>query len=72
MAHIPYEEPGSRNEKSLVPDSDNILRISAVHPAAMKAHFDLYRSLMHGEGPLTRVQREVLAVAVSSWNGCHY
>jgi alkylhydroperoxidase family enzyme len=32
----------------------------------------LYRTLMHGDGPLLRRERELIAVAVSSANRCHY
>jgi alkylhydroperoxidase family enzyme len=55
-----------------VPDHDNILRIHGVHPRTMRLHYDLYRELMHAPGPLTRIQREMIAVAVSGINGCRY
>lgn len=55
-----------------VPDSDNIVRIHGVHPRAMRLHYDLYRELMYGPGPLTRIQREMIAVVVSAANECHY
>ena len=32
----------------------------------------LYTAVMHGESPLTRGQREMLAVVVSRANECHY
>ena len=38
----------------------------------MKRHFELYRDLMHRPGPLSRVQREMIAVVVSTLNNCHY
>lgn len=72
MAFIEYAAEGSLPEADRVPDTDNILRIHGVHPRAMRLHFELYRELMHGRGPLTRVQREMVAVAVSAENGCHY
>ncbi len=69
MAFIDYVEiPGSEG----VPDADNILRIHGVHPQAMRRHYDLYRSLMYGAGPLSRIQREMIALVVSVKNGCHY
>jgi alkylhydroperoxidase family enzyme len=55
-----------------VPDPDHIIQIHAVHPAVMRAHFDLYRALMHGPGPLSRREREVIAVRVSALNDCPY
>ena len=53
-------------------DPDNILRIHGVNPPVLKGHLALYRPIMHGKSPLSRFQREVLAVVVSALNGCHY
>jgi len=50
----------------------NIMKIHSVSPKAMLAHLQLYVELMFGESELTRAEREMLAVAVSSANGCHY
>ncbi|MBW3660826.1 MAG: carboxymuconolactone decarboxylase family protein [Gemmatimonadetes bacterium] len=51
---------------------DHILRVSAVNPAALRAHRNFYRALVHAPGPLSRVRREMIGVAVSRMNGCHY
>jgi uncharacterized peroxidase-related enzyme len=51
---------------------DNILRIHSLLPSTLKPHVDLYRQLMFGPGPLTRAQREMIAVVVSHANGCTY
>ncbi len=51
---------------------DNILRIHGLNPPSLKAHFDLYATLMRGRSPLTRIQREMIAVVVSAANECHY
>ena len=51
---------------------DNILRIHSLNPPTMKHHYDLYRHLMAGPSPLSRVQREMIAVAVSAENDCFY
>ncbi len=51
---------------------DNILKIHSLNPASLRGHYDLYRSLMYGKSELTRVQRELIAVAVSRANNCHY
>lgn len=51
---------------------DNILRIHGHNPASMQAHFELYRQLMVGPSPLSRIQREMIAVVVSSLNDCFY
>ena len=37
-----------------VPDPDNILQIHTIHPAVMRHHHALYRTVMHGSGPLSR------------------
>lgn len=55
-----------------VEDTDNILRIHGVHPRTMRQHYALYRELMYGPGPLSRVQREMVALVVSVINSCHY
>jgi alkylhydroperoxidase family enzyme len=51
---------------------DNILRIHGPNPKSMDAHVGLYRTLMFGSSPLSRVQREMLALVVSAVNHCHY
>ena len=50
----------------------NILGIHSVHPEAMVTHLRLYQELMFGRSPLTRVERETVAVAVSHANDCFY
>jgi uncharacterized peroxidase-related enzyme len=50
----------------------NILKIHSVHPGVMSAHLALYRELMFGPSELSRADRELIAVAVSSVNQCHY
>lgn len=51
---------------------DNILGIHSLHPRSLDDHFRLYKTLMYGPGPLSRREREVVAVAVSTANRCHY
>ena len=72
MAYIDYLPEQEIPEADQVPDHDNILRIHGVHSRTMRQHFDLYRELMYSRGPLTREQREMIAVVVSSVNDCHY
>jgi alkylhydroperoxidase family enzyme len=43
-----------------------------VHPAVMRQHWELYRALMYAHGPLSRREREVMAVRVSGLNRCPY
>lgn len=64
MAYIEYGEPDR--------PMDHILKISTVHPEALRAHRRLYRVLVKRPSPLSRVRREMIAVAVSALNGCRY
>ena len=50
----------------------NILASHSLNPEALAAHVDLYRTIMFGDSPLTRTEREAIAVVVSAVNGCHY
>ena len=59
-----YREPSGR--------VDNILRIHSLNPPSLERHYQLYRHLMRGPSGLTRVERELIAVAVSQKNDCHY
>jgi len=51
---------------------DNVLRIHSLNPPSMGHHAQLYAHLMRGASPLTRVQREIIAVVVSAENNCFY
>ena len=50
----------------------NILSVQSLHPAGLRDHYALYRTLMFGPSPLSRSERESIAVQVSRENGCHY
>ncbi len=51
---------------------DNILKIHSLNVKSLKTHFDLYAHLMHGRSDLSRIQREMIAVAASAANHCIY
>jgi len=51
---------------------DNILGSHSLNQDAMRAHIALYRTIMFATSPLTRAEREAIAVAVSAANDCHY
>jgi len=51
---------------------DNIVRIHSLNPRSMRDHMDLYSHLMRGSSPLSRAQREMIAVVVSAANDCFY
>lgn len=72
MAFIRYLPEEDIPPDDRVNDRDHIIRVHGVHSRVMAQHFALYRELMYGPGPLTRVQREMVAVAVSHANGCRY
>jgi uncharacterized peroxidase-related enzyme len=50
----------------------NILKVHSVSPHTMLAHLGLYTEVMFGPSELTRAEREMIAVAVSVTNRCHY
>jgi alkylhydroperoxidase family enzyme len=82
MAHIPYVPPDDASpllaelyrrfgtESGEPPD--NIIRIHSLNPHSMTHHVQLYAHLMRGPSPLTRIQREMIAVTVSAVNDCFY
>lgn len=53
-------------------DLDHILRSHSANRPVLRAHLSLYRAIMFGESPLSRTEREAVAVAVSAVNNCHY
>ena len=50
----------------------NILKIQSQNASSLQAMLDLYVASVKGESPLSRAQREMLAVVVSRANHCHY
>ncbi len=51
---------------------DHILKIHSLNPPSLSGHYELYKTLMCGRSGLSRAQREMIAVVVSSANRCHY
>ena len=51
---------------------DNIVKIHSAHPEGLAGHLGLYRAVMRGTAGLPKVDRELIAFAVSGVNGCHY
>ena len=49
-----------------------VLRLMSVDPGVLEASVNLYLQLMHAPGPLSRAQRELIAVVVSRANNCYY
>lgn len=50
----------------------NIVSIQCQLPEVMRDSMRIYRSIMFGRSPLTRAQREMMAVVTSQVNECHY
>ena len=72
MASIPLVPDDQIPAADRVADEDHIIRVHGIHPRVMRLHYELYIELMRRRGPLTRIQREMVAVVVSATNGCHY
>ncbi len=51
---------------------DHIMKIHSLNPASLIDHQHLYKTLMHGDSPLSRAQREMIGVVVSAINRCEY
>jgi alkylhydroperoxidase family enzyme len=50
----------------------HIVQIMSLNPRVLRASMDQYAAIMFGPSPLSRVQRELLATAVSAELECHY
>ena len=50
----------------------NIVSIMSQNPRALKSSMGFYSAIMYGRSPLSRSQREMLAVVVSAANQCIY
>ena len=78
IPYVPYDEADGllaelyRKYKGPRDWIDNIIRIHSLNPRSMRDHMGLYSHLMRGPSPLSRVQREMLAVVVSAQNDCFY
>ncbi|HLU30955.1 MAG TPA: carboxymuconolactone decarboxylase family protein [Acidimicrobiia bacterium] len=50
----------------------NIVSVQCQNPEALRESMRLYAAVMFGESPLSRAQREMIAVVTSRANDCHY
>jgi alkylhydroperoxidase family enzyme len=55
--------------RHLVP---HIWKVHSLNPRSLLDHYRFYRTLLYGQSPLKREQREMIGVVVSAINGCHY
>lgn len=49
-----------------------ILQVQSQNAPVLAASMGLYQAVMHGESPLTRIEREAVATVVSAANDCFY
>jgi len=49
-----------------------IVRVMSPNPPALRDSMAFYRTIMFGDSPLSRAQRQLLATVVSNTNTCHY
>lgn len=50
----------------------SIHKIHSLNPKSLTAHMELYMTLMYGQSPLSRRERELIGVVVSLKNKCSY
>jgi alkylhydroperoxidase family enzyme len=50
----------------------HIVQVMSVNPEALRDTIQFYLTVMMGDSPLSRVQRELLATVVSAELECHY
>ena len=50
----------------------HIIHVQSVNPQTLEASTRLYATVLKGASPLSRIQRELLAVVVSAEVSCHY
>jgi uncharacterized peroxidase-related enzyme len=51
---------------------DNVMTIHALNPESLRTHFEMYVAALHRPSPLSRAERELVAVVASRLNGCLY
>ncbi len=51
---------------------DHIMGVHSLNPRSLDAHDTLYRSAMRGTATLRKIDRELIALVVSTINECHY
>lgn len=65
---VPYFQK-CRDKLGFVP---NVLRAWLLRPEKLRNFVRMYDELMLGPSGLSKLEREMIAVAVSSWNRCYY
>lgn len=50
----------------------NVLRAYSFRPGRLRRFIDMYNEIMLADGPLSKLEREMIAVTVSCCNRCYY
>ena len=50
----------------------NLYRVMASNPGYLEANWNKVKAVMVAQGKLDRLTKEIIAVAVSAVQGCHY
>jgi uncharacterized peroxidase-related enzyme len=66
LREIYQEIAGSRGKIA------SVHKIQSLHPETIPQHMNLYMGIMFSKSPLSRAERELMAVVVSVANGCKY
>ncbi len=65
LAELYQQESAARGQ-------GNLLQVHSLNPRSLRAHLELFRTLMYGQSELTRRQREMIGLVVSVLNRCPY
>lgn len=49
-----------------------IVAVQSLNPETLRESMRMYGQIMFGDSPLSRAQREMIAVVTSQVNDCHY
>ncbi|MCZ6795522.1 MAG: carboxymuconolactone decarboxylase family protein [Planctomycetota bacterium] len=50
----------------------NVVKLTSLDPPMLNKWIENFLAVMHGPSPLSRGEREMVAVVVSQLNSCHY
>jgi len=60
---------GFKKQVGFVP---NVISLFSIKPRSMETTSNMFKVFMYGPSPLSRAQREAIALVVSVINQCHY
>lgn len=50
----------------------NVIKLFSIRPRSIEATSNMFKVFLYGPSPLSRAQREAIALVVSVINQCHY